>query len=695
MPVDAKDGGYSAKSSKQAACLACKRTKTKCNRDPGASTCKKCQQKGVKCIIPDYHIGRQKGTKNKRSGLAKAVHQIEQAIKKSKANGGELTNEEATLRLQQILYEAQNLLPRPGRAEAESSKCPSPALVLDPTSSESSSHGSPDDDFALDDAENPLQLLAHISTVSALPHQKSQQDESDDETLRSFFGPPRLNLDIGPDLDPVNLGLVTESETDELFTLWGLDPFIHHASFVRSRSAFLFTSILAASALFLPSAGALSRRLFVHCTNLAHYVITNRNRSVEVVLAFMVNIPWLSPGTHWADDETCSYMSMALTIALDLSLDKIIVPSSEGMGRAAMKGIARSDCLDAKKALSLDGFDDVDPASPFGRTLLRRRERAWLALFVLDRGVCLARGRIFMVPLTPLVKNCDNWHISDIADIWDSSVISMAVMRRDFVFLIENVKASCNSYRSATDHGLEVAQSIKDMIENFFNQWHEAWAMTIGEGDGSNVINHPTAPIEVKRFFRAAGLSSALNVMRAAVQGESQLKSMPNNTAIMIGFAACFALRLSTMETTTTSSLAPSVRNLIKETADAIERIGATPSHRKGASALYGRRLRAIIKENFDASSSQESSSQPATAMIPIIQDNVMEEYGQSHQRTQVENDTTVLPQFQPIMFSAMSDYEIIEAINNAEPTFEIPAADFQADVNWNALDWLDWGLPS
>jgi hypothetical protein len=46
----------------------------------------------------------------------------------------------------------------------------------------------------------------------------------------------------------------------------------------------------------------------------------------------------------------------------------------------------------------------------------------------------------------------------------------------------------------------------------------------------SSVINHPTAPMEVKRFFRAAALSSALNVMRASVQGEGRLKSMPNNT---------------------------------------------------------------------------------------------------------------------------------------------------------------------
>ncbi len=105
------------------------------------------------------------------------------------------------------------------------------------------------------------------------------------------------------------------------------------------------------------------------------------------------------------------------------------------------------------------------------------------------------------------------------------------------------------------------------MIEGFFSSWYGTWAYAIGGSTRpstlhvlyssltlkiensvppyveilvthgrlsiySSVINHPTAPIEVKRFFRAAGLSSALNVMRAAVQGESRLKSMPNNTGM-------------------------------------------------------------------------------------------------------------------------------------------------------------------
>lgn len=142
---------------------------------------------------------------------------------------------------------------------------------------------------------------------------------------------------------------------------------------------------MAAAALFLPSAAALSTRLSRHCKWLAKRVITHRHRSVEIVLAFMVNVPWMPPGPRLGDDDTCSYIAMALTVALDLSLNKIVTPSSS-FDSGLTSRLAKAVCIDAKRALHMDGFDDVDPHSEWGRRLLRRRERAWIALYVVERG---------------------------------------------------------------------------------------------------------------------------------------------------------------------------------------------------------------------------------------------------------------------------------------------------------------------
>lgn len=190
------------------------------------------------------------------------------------------------------------------------------------------------------------------------------------------------------------------------------------------------------------------------------------------------------------------------------------------------------------------------------------------------------------------------------------------------------------------------------------------------------VINHPTAPVEVKRFFRAAGLSSALNVLRAATQGESRLKSMPNNTVIMISFAACSALSLSVTPGDSRSSLAPSVRNLIEETAGVLERIGSTPSHRSGASVLYGRFLRELIRR------APALPSQPRTHLRADLPELALP-----------VDHTPRLPEdlwSEPMHFSAMSDNQIVDAVNRAGTAFGASIPDVPLDdmLDW---DWLDF----
>ncbi|OJD33661.1 zn 2cys6 transcription factor [Diplodia corticola] len=714
MDVDTRESR--AKSSKQAACIACRRTKTKCLRDPGAAVCKKCRQKGSDCVIPSHHVGRQKGTKNKRTGLAKAIFQVEQAVAQLQSGRTDPQTNDAALHLEHLLDQVRHL-PQPDRNDAHSTaEAYSPS---NPSSSDSPTPVTAVADYPLNDAENPLQLLAHASDLSRLrlnpgPYQDVDQSS---ESVLAFFSPLRPKLDVSSDADPIELGLVTQAEADDLFqyffehlthTRWGMDRYVHSLPFVRARSSFLLTSILAASALFIPSAEALSKRLSAHCRKLAHAAMVGRYRSVEVVLAFMVNVPWLSFGEHWADDETCSYLSAALTVAMDLALHKIVTPSPNNVPDASLQGYTGSDTLDAKKALYLDGFDNVDPASMLGRRLLRRRERTWLSLFVLDRGVCLARGRVPVVPKTSLVERCDAWHISDIADIWDSSIISVAVMRRDLDVLIKNIRECCDMFVPEVTSSSESVQRIKAMIDGFFEQWHRIWAYAQQPGYRlppyvqilvshtrlslySSVVNHPTAPAEVRRFFRAAGLSSALHVMRAALHGEKELASMPNNTAIMVAFAACFTLRLHSLGAGFSASLAPSVRQLIEETAGALERIGTTPRHREGVSAILGRYLRAMLGRSISTMPAQRQKHRPSVseAALPVTADAIPGP--QFPPVASWAGEATITPQ--PLLFSTMSDIEIDQAIQNDQNALQpfdlnLPVA-YASNLDW--MDWLDW----
>lgn len=496
-------------------------------------------------------------------------------------------------------------------------------------------------------------------------------------------------------------------------TRWGLDPKIYTPSFTRSRSAFLCTSIMAASALFLPSAGALSKRLSSHCKVLAHRVITKRHRSVEIVLAFMVNVPWMFPGQHSTDDETCWYVNMAATIAIDLSLHKLLIPM-EVLGSGSNVALARGDCLDPRTALAMDGFSQIEHTSDLGQRLLRRRERCWIALFVLERGMSLARGRPYTVPITRVIKDCDQWHRSSVADPMDGHLVSMAVLRRDLDGLLNTVRALCDGSQGISTDGGLIAQSIESAIERFFDQWLTEWGFSIGTGPQrrlpayveilvthtrlstyGGVINHPTAPMEVRQFFRTAGLSSAVTVMRAVIQGEAQLQSIPNNTTIMVSFAACFALTLSAY--TGSSNIAPSIRNLIEETADVLERIGSATKHRNGLSTLYGKYLRHIVKRAATA-----TDGQPQTTVQP---DPTAHHSGQlgtpsaiaasppiNAMRPPVSQPPYMESQLWPgtLQFSTMSDDQIAEVLNQPGNEFD-PSF---AGLSWedmNNFDWLSW----
>lgn len=85
--------------------------------------------------------------------------------------------------------------------------------------------------LAIDDAENPLQLLARASYIQPSPESRhgsspgqpliaiaSPAQQSGDE-ISAFFAPARVHLDVGEDVDPVLLGLVSDEEAESLFTL--------------------------------------------------------------------------------------------------------------------------------------------------------------------------------------------------------------------------------------------------------------------------------------------------------------------------------------------------------------------------------------------------------------------------------------------------------------------------------------------
>jgi hypothetical protein len=128
---------------------------------------------------------------------------------------------------------------------------------------------------------------------------------------------------------------------------------------------------------------------------------------------------------------------------------------------------------------------------------------------------------------------------------------------------------------------------------------------------------------------------------------------MPNHTYIMISFAACFAIYLSTLGK---GNLAPSIRVLIDESAGVLERIGTVTPHRNGTSYLYGRHLREIITNTLNTPVRPQTPTHNRQTNPPL------------HSQPSITQPTANrleagVPEL--MQFSALSDRQIDEAILN------------------------------
>jgi hypothetical protein len=161
--------------------------------------------------------------RSKRTGLDKAIHQVAEAIKRAKVDAP--ANEAAVADLQRLL-DAAHVLPSAVERNV-------PEYLDDADNEDSPMLPSPGDQLTLDDAENPLQLLARASGLegSSRPQASLQSEyggspetllvNTNDSSLQNFFLPIKSTLDIGgtgngDDVDPIDAGLVTIEEAETL-----------------------------------------------------------------------------------------------------------------------------------------------------------------------------------------------------------------------------------------------------------------------------------------------------------------------------------------------------------------------------------------------------------------------------------------------------------------------------------------------
>ena len=195
---------------------------------------------------------------SKRVGLEKALYQVEQAVKRLRSGDPRQTVED-----EKVVSHLRGLLAGSAKFPNESPGLSSAANSREEEDEDeeeeeegeennsyegrSSIRSNPDirstsipnfverteESLAVDDAENPLQLLARASYFqpsedgrrgghpTPLQHRMRASSVGRSEEavrLNEFFSSTKVNLDIGDEVDPIVLGLVTIEESESLLT---------------------------------------------------------------------------------------------------------------------------------------------------------------------------------------------------------------------------------------------------------------------------------------------------------------------------------------------------------------------------------------------------------------------------------------------------------------------------------------------
>ncbi|KAL4755682.1 Zn(II)2Cys6 transcription factor [Aspergillus foveolatus] len=433
--------------------------------------------------------------------------------------------------------------------------------------------------------------------------------------------------DVGPDLDPVELGLVTMEDAHYLFPMYFtrlhpingiLDPMLHSPEFVRGRSSLLFTWILALTAQFDNASASIAERLRRHGDKLSRYVHTCGYKSVEIVQGYYISLLSATPAKTLAEERSWLYTMYAIGVATDLGMDQEAGPAAYSRSSGSRHDQSfPSPYSRANEATrhSLEG--PWTERRVYEERILRNRERTWLRILLWERANSAARGRYQSFPETSLTRSIDAWWLHPLADMTDKYTSAFIILRKVLAALQAELK-----------HQAQVTQSdphwVRNLVDDSLYEWCNTWLPKPQD------LTSASPPEQVSMTFlnyvykhgrlwtlslalsdsgsrahnihatRQACFESAVNCCETAVRdlgtiGEP-LYCMLAPTWAMISYAAVLTLKIFPALYGTRTGSEVELLALLSQVALQLQHAGTTPSHRFGVAALLGQHLMMILR---------------------------------------------------------------------------------------------------
>ncbi|SCV69701.1 BQ2448_1095 [Microbotryum intermedium] len=391
--LDARPSRQTIPPPKVGSCKPCREAKAKCS---GGQVCSRCMSNGLArtCEYPVFNKRGRKRVMTANMILLESIHrdiEATQALLDTVANSPSNSHPGTEARRDSEPHSIQNDRRRRSSSLLGGDGDSSDGL-MDDEADRSHGHDDPNDrdEPLVTVIESPLAILAHMASIKISGTCEADTGTSsatlekpkDETPAASYFatGFYQARTDRDPLVDPVNLGLLTESEFNRLVNYYfdHLHAFalhlcgeIHTPQFIRDVSPFLATALAYTVSAFEPTLTHLSSLLEAHALYLSERIFAQGYKTLEIVQAYCLLSTWSPIEPNWGDDRRWSWIGQAIRIATEIRLDKPLTLSMHEF----YKSVGRR------------------PELELGR-LSEDRARSWTLLFVAETALCVSTGRL-------------------------------------------------------------------------------------------------------------------------------------------------------------------------------------------------------------------------------------------------------------------------------------------------------------
>ncbi|KAH7007476.1 hypothetical protein EDB80DRAFT_752060 [Ilyonectria destructans] len=340
--------------------------------------------------------------------------------------------------------------------------------------------------------------------------------------------------------DPIMLGLVNVSIAKSLFKnfmevlnpyISQLDPVLHTFAYVRQKSPFLLTTILAMAAkAFNP---ALYEKLHDHAQNLYGDCFRRGKKSTEIAQAILILTYWKEP------EDTRAWTSLGYVIRMCMDL-----------------GWHRLMPYSARSRVSMTEKETRE---------IRNIERTWYVLFVYDRSISLQTGKPWMMERNEFIESIDLWCKDPMVTSNDKLLGAFVTLR-----LMTSTVYKLLSQKPQTSEGrgpLHNIESLLTIINGRIKGWENLWIQAVETEHDSchpflirfygthlrlqlfslplqEILASPDADLSMNLEILWVAYSSAIEMLQLLSRYSSRLYFAQDSIHVMTAYSAAFLIKL-------------------------------------------------------------------------------------------------------------------------------------------------------